>query len=115
MRKLLPLCCWHSWLLLFYCDFQVHGADTRSQAHPGFDVLASASHYWPLESVDGIHELQETSGDIVEGKVNKGIYLKEEKGVTFLYYGRYHLLLWAVADVKAKFGCRMRAKCHIRL
>ncbi|XP_068419425.1 adhesion G-protein coupled receptor D1 isoform X2 [Eschrichtius robustus] len=89
MRKLLPLCCWHSWLLLFYCDSQVHGADTRSQAHPGFDVLASASHYWPLESVDGIHELQETTGDIVEGKVNKGIYLKEEKGVTFLYYGRY--------------------------
>ncbi|XP_026980957.1 adhesion G-protein coupled receptor D1 isoform X1 [Sagmatias obliquidens] len=121
MRKLLPLCCWHSCLLLSYCDFQVHGADTRSQAHPGFDVLASASHYWPLESVDGIHELQETTGalrthnltvlpphnstfvytndsaysnfsatvDIVEGKVNKGIYLKEEKGVTFLYYGRY--------------------------
>ncbi|XP_029090263.1 adhesion G-protein coupled receptor D1 isoform X3 [Monodon monoceros] len=89
MRKLLPLCCWHSCLLLSYCGFQVHGADTRSQAHPGFDVLASASHYWPLESVDGIHELQETTGDIVEGKVNKGIYLKEEKGVTFLYYGRY--------------------------
>ncbi|XP_007189713.2 adhesion G-protein coupled receptor D1 isoform X2 [Balaenoptera acutorostrata] len=89
MRKLLPLCCWHSWLLLFYCDSQVRGADARSQAHPGFDVLASASHYWPLESVDGIHELQETTGDIVEGKVNKGIYLKEEKGVTFLYYGRY--------------------------
>lgn len=27
--------------------------------------------------------------DIVEGKVNKGIYLKEEKGVTLLYHGRY--------------------------
>ena len=27
--------------------------------------------------------------DIVEGKVSKGIYLKEEKGVTLLYYGRY--------------------------
>lgn len=25
----------------------------------------------------------------MEGKVNKGIYLKEEKGVTFLYYGTY--------------------------
>lgn len=25
----------------------------------------------------------------MEGKVNKGIYLKEEKGVTFLYYGSY--------------------------
>ncbi|XP_007953241.1 adhesion G-protein coupled receptor D1 [Orycteropus afer afer] len=27
--------------------------------------------------------------DIVEGKVNKGIYLKEEKGVTLLYYGSF--------------------------
>ncbi|OWK14084.1 ADGRD1, partial [Cervus elaphus hippelaphus] len=27
-----------------------------------FEVLASASHYWPLENVDGIHELQETTG-----------------------------------------------------
>ena len=25
----------------------------------------------------------------MEGKVNKGIYLKEEKRVTFLYYGSY--------------------------
>ena len=24
--------------------------------------MASASHYWPLENVDGIHELQETTG-----------------------------------------------------
>ncbi|ELK14243.1 Putative G-protein coupled receptor 133 [Pteropus alecto] len=87
----------------------------------GFEVLASASHYWPLEHVDGIHELQETAGalrthnltvlpsrnsafvsandsaysnlsatvDLVEGKVNKGIYLKEEKDVMLLYYGRY--------------------------
>lgn len=28
----------------------------------GFEVLASASHYWPLEHVDGIHELQDTTG-----------------------------------------------------
>ncbi|KAL0610367.1 hypothetical protein AAY473_020132 [Plecturocebus cupreus] len=28
----------------------------------GFQVLASASHYWPLENVDGIHELQDTTG-----------------------------------------------------
>ncbi|XP_045390269.1 adhesion G-protein coupled receptor D1 [Lemur catta] len=121
MGKLLPLCCWYSWLLLFDCDFQVRGAHSRSQDHPGFEVLASASHYWPLENVDGIRELQDTTGalrthnltvlpphnstfvhtndsaysnfsatvDIVEGRVNKGIYLKEEKGVTLLYYGRY--------------------------
>uniref|UniRef100_A0A9L0R196 Adhesion G-protein coupled receptor D1 n=1 Tax=Equus caballus TaxID=9796 RepID=A0A9L0R196_HORSE len=122
MRQLPPLCCWHSWLLFLYCDFQVHGAYSRSQAHPGFEVLASASHYWPLENVEGIHELQDTTGalrthnltvlpshnstfvytndsaysnfsatvDIVEGKVNKGIYFKEEKGVTLLYYSRYN-------------------------
>ncbi|GAB1290217.1 Adhesion G-protein coupled receptor D1 [Apodemus speciosus] len=91
----------------------------RAQEHPGFAVLASASHYWPLENVDGILELQDTTGalrtlnltvplshnatfvftndsaysnlsatvDIMEGKVNKGVYLKEEKRVTFLYYG----------------------------
>ncbi|XP_011536510.1 adhesion G-protein coupled receptor D1 isoform X7 [Homo sapiens] len=122
MEKLLRLCCWYSWLLLFYYNFQVRGVYSRSQDHPGFQVLASASHYWPLENVDGIHELQDTTGasrthkltvlpsrnatfvysndsaysnlsatvDIVEGKVNKGIYLKEEKGVTLLYYGRYN-------------------------
>ncbi|XP_049721546.1 adhesion G-protein coupled receptor D1 [Elephas maximus indicus] len=109
----------YTWLLLFYSTSQVHGVDARSRDHPGFEVLASASHYWPLERVDGIHELQDTTGasrahnltallphnstfvytndsaysnssatvDIVEGKVNKGIYLKEEKGVTLLYYG----------------------------
>ncbi|XP_036132719.1 adhesion G-protein coupled receptor D1 [Molossus molossus] len=120
MRK---LCCWGwpSWLLILYCAFQVRPALSRSQAHPGFEVLLTASYYWPLEHVDGIHELQETAGawrthnlsvlpshnasfvptndsaysnssatvDIVEGKVNKGIYLKEEKGVTLLYYGKY--------------------------
>ncbi|XP_039735146.1 adhesion G-protein coupled receptor D1 isoform X2 [Pteropus medius] len=89
MREPLPLRRWRSWLLLLYCGFQVHRAHSRSQAHPGFEVLASASHYWPLEHVDGIHELQETAGDLVEGKVNKGIYLKEEKDVMLLYYGRY--------------------------
>ncbi|XP_064337399.1 adhesion G-protein coupled receptor D1 isoform X3 [Camelus dromedarius] len=121
MRKLLPLCCWRPWLLLLHCGFQVHGAVARSQAHPGFEVLASASYYWPLENVDGIHELQDTTGalrthnltvllphnsafvytndsaysnfpatvDIVEGKVSKGVYFKEDKGVTFLHYGSY--------------------------
>ncbi|VFV31808.1 probable g-protein coupled receptor [Lynx pardinus] len=90
MRKLLCLCWGHPWLLLFYCDFQVRGVYSRSVAHPGFEVLASASHYWPLETVDGIHELQDTTGDIMEGKVSKGVYLREEKGVTLLYYGQYN-------------------------
>ncbi|NXA85547.1 AGRD1 protein, partial [Melanocharis versteri] len=55
----------------------------------GFKVLASASHYWPLEDVDGIHEFRDTNGDIVEGMVNKGIYVTEEKAVTFLFFGSY--------------------------
>ncbi|KAM6155795.1 adhesion G-protein coupled receptor D1 [Rhynchocyon petersi] len=114
----LRLCPLPTWLLL--STWQVYGA-ARSQDHPGFAVLASASHYWPLDHVDGIHELQDTAGasrahnltvsslsnsifvfatdsaytnssatvEIMEGKVNKGIYLKEEKGVTLLYYGGY--------------------------
>ncbi|NXF90829.1 AGRD1 protein, partial [Eubucco bourcierii] len=56
----------------------------------GFKVLASASHYWPLEDVDGIHEFRDTNGDIIEGMVNKGIYVTEKKGVTFLFSGNYH-------------------------
>ncbi|NXO38124.1 AGRD1 protein, partial [Locustella ochotensis] len=55
----------------------------------GFKVLASASHYWPLEDVDGINEFRDTNGDIVEGMVNKGIYVTEKKGVTFLFFGSY--------------------------
>ncbi|XP_075852530.1 adhesion G-protein coupled receptor D1 [Microcebus murinus] len=122
MGQLLAQCCWCCWLLLLLGrGLQVRGAHSRSQDHPGFEVLASASHYWPLESVDGIRELQDTTGvlrthnltvppphnstfvhtndsaysnlsatvDIVEGRVNKGIYLKEEKGVMLLYYGRF--------------------------
>uniref|UniRef100_A0A8C3QTP1 Adhesion G-protein coupled receptor D1 n=1 Tax=Cyanoderma ruficeps TaxID=181631 RepID=A0A8C3QTP1_9PASS len=54
-----------------------------------FKVLASASHYWPLEDVDGIHEFRDANGDIVEGMVNKGIYVTEKKGVTFLFFGSY--------------------------
>ncbi|NXX28281.1 AGRD1 protein, partial [Nicator chloris] len=55
----------------------------------GFKVLASASHYWPLEDVDGIQEFRDANGDIVEGMVNKGIYVTEKKGVTFLFFGSY--------------------------
>uniref|UniRef100_A0A8C8SB18 Adhesion G-protein coupled receptor D1 n=1 Tax=Pelusios castaneus TaxID=367368 RepID=A0A8C8SB18_9SAUR len=54
-----------------------------------FEVLQTASHYWPLDHVDGIHELRDTNGDIVEGMVNKGIYVTGKKGVTFLFYGSY--------------------------
>lgn len=31
--------------------------------HPGLQVLATASHYWPLDAVDGIHELWDQIGN----------------------------------------------------
>ncbi|XP_010602572.1 adhesion G-protein coupled receptor D1 isoform X3 [Fukomys damarensis] len=80
------LCCGASWLLLLCCSCQVRGVQPRAQDHPGFAVLASASHYWPLEDVDGIQELQDRTEDLMEAKVNKSIYLREEKGVTLLFY-----------------------------
>uniref|UniRef100_A0A8C3LMI2 Adhesion G-protein coupled receptor D1 n=1 Tax=Chrysolophus pictus TaxID=9089 RepID=A0A8C3LMI2_CHRPC len=104
---------------MFYV--QVYGNYSQLLEHPGFKVFSSASHYWPLEDVDGIHEFRDTNGalrihnftvlpshnstfvytndsaysnfsatvDIVEGMVNKGIYVTEKKGVTFLFFGRY--------------------------
>uniref|UniRef100_A0A9J8BAU8 Adhesion G protein-coupled receptor D1 n=1 Tax=Cyprinus carpio carpio TaxID=630221 RepID=A0A9J8BAU8_CYPCA len=58
----------------------------------GLQVLATASHYWPLDSVEGIHGLSDQIGnrtDIVEGMVNKGIYLNGDNGATFLHFGNY--------------------------
>ncbi|KAM6423525.1 adhesion G-protein coupled receptor D1 isoform 1-T1 [Liasis olivaceus] len=110
------LCYLFLWIL-----FQVYRIHTWLQKHPGFDVLSQASHYWPLEAVEGIHELQDMNGvlrshnftvlhyhnstfvytndsaysnfsatvDIVEGIVNKGIYIPDGKGVTFLLFGNY--------------------------
>uniref|UniRef100_A0A8C5BWB0 Adhesion G protein-coupled receptor D1 n=1 Tax=Gadus morhua TaxID=8049 RepID=A0A8C5BWB0_GADMO len=55
-------------------------------------VLATASHYWPLDAVDAIHELWDQIGnrpDIVEGMVNKGIFLNGDNGGTFLHFGSY--------------------------
>uniref|UniRef100_A0AAQ5YQV6 Adhesion G protein-coupled receptor D1 n=1 Tax=Amphiprion ocellaris TaxID=80972 RepID=A0AAQ5YQV6_AMPOC len=96
-----------------------------STLHPGLQVLATASHYWPLDAVDGIHELWDQIGnrpalrihnhtvlpsshnssyvytndsaytnisatvDIVEGMVNKGIFLNGDNGGTFLHFGSY--------------------------
>ncbi|XP_014748657.1 PREDICTED: adhesion G-protein coupled receptor D1 [Sturnus vulgaris] len=122
MESLLSLlCCHYSLLILFQHKYQVYGNYSQLPKHPGFKVLASASHYWPLEDVDGIHEFRDTNGalrihnftvlpshnstfvntndsaysnssatvDIVEGMVNKGIYVTEKKGVTFLFFGSY--------------------------
>ncbi|XP_010580035.1 PREDICTED: probable G-protein coupled receptor 133 [Haliaeetus leucocephalus] len=90
MENLLSLlCCHYSLLILFQYKYQVYGNFSQLPKHPGFKVLASASHYWPLEDVDGIHEFRDTNGDIIEGMVNKGIYVTEKKGVTFLFFGSY--------------------------
>ncbi|XP_031983773.1 adhesion G-protein coupled receptor D1 isoform X4 [Corvus moneduloides] len=122
MESLLSLlCCHYSLLILFQQKYQVYGNYSQLPKHPGFKVLASASHYWPLEDVDGIHEFRDTNGalrihnftvlpshnstfvytndsaysnfsatvDIVEGMVNKGIYVTKKKGVTFLFFGSY--------------------------
>ncbi|XP_029618576.1 adhesion G-protein coupled receptor D1 isoform X2 [Salmo trutta] len=72
----------------------------KPSKHPGLQVLATASHYWPLDSVDGIHGLWDQIGNrpghvngsdinIVEGMVNKGIYLNGDNGGTFLHFGNY--------------------------
>uniref|UniRef100_A0A8V0ZRP0 Adhesion G-protein coupled receptor D1 n=1 Tax=Gallus gallus TaxID=9031 RepID=A0A8V0ZRP0_CHICK len=62
MKNLLSLlCCRYSLLILFQFKYQVYGNYSQLLEHP----------------------------DIVEGMVNKGIYVTEKKGVTFLFFGRY--------------------------
>uniref|UniRef100_A0A672JLJ7 Adhesion G protein-coupled receptor D1 n=1 Tax=Salarias fasciatus TaxID=181472 RepID=A0A672JLJ7_SALFA len=73
-------------------SLQVYAQEVQPVKHPGLQVLATASHYWPLDAVDGIHELWDQIGnrpDIVEGMVNKGIYLDGDNGGTFLHFGNY--------------------------
>ncbi|XP_074869023.1 adhesion G-protein coupled receptor D1 isoform X2 [Carettochelys insculpta] len=89
MNNLLSLLYHYSVLILCQSKYQVYGNNSWLAKHPGFEVLQTASHYWPLEDMDGIHEFRDTNGDIVEGMVNKGIYLTGEKGVTFLFFGSY--------------------------
>uniref|UniRef100_A0A803Y605 GTP-binding nuclear protein Ran n=1 Tax=Meleagris gallopavo TaxID=9103 RepID=A0A803Y605_MELGA len=43
-------------------NLQVYGNYSQLLEHPGFKVFSSASHYWPLEDVDGIHEFRDTNG-----------------------------------------------------
>ncbi|KAG9270503.1 adhesion G-protein coupled receptor D1 [Astyanax mexicanus] len=111
---------------------QVIGDSVVPSKHPGLDVLATASHYWPLDAVDGLRSLRDQIGnrtghvngtnitlrihnhtvlpyhnsssvytndsaytnisvsvDIVEGVMNKGIYLNGDRGATFLHFGNY--------------------------
>ncbi|KAM4708754.1 adhesion G-protein coupled receptor D1 [Discoglossus pictus] len=98
MEKSLHFFAWIVCLCLRPCGNQAHENYTWFQGHPGFQVLISASHYWPLEVVNGIHELRQTSKgttgpesesdiNILEGTVNKGIFLNEHDGNSLLYFG----------------------------
>ncbi|XP_059510868.1 adhesion G-protein coupled receptor D1 isoform X2 [Stegostoma tigrinum] len=77
-------------LTLFVCQVR-----TEAEGYPaltGFQVLESASHYWPLDTVAGLNELCNVNGsqtDIVEGVVKKGIYLNGNTDGTFLHFGSY--------------------------
>ncbi|XP_062400033.1 adhesion G-protein coupled receptor D1 isoform X4 [Sardina pilchardus] len=84
----------------FMSVLQVRGDAVAPSKHPGLQVLATASHYWPLDAMDGIPELWDRNGNrsghingsninIVEGMVNKGIYLNGDQGGTFLHFGNY--------------------------
>ncbi|XP_076585973.1 adhesion G-protein coupled receptor D1 isoform X2 [Chaetodon auriga] len=117
----------------FVSCIKVYAQVVQPAKHPGLQVLATASHYWPLDAVDGIHELWDQIGnrpgyvngsnitlrihnhtvlpsshnssyvytndsaytnisatvDIVEGMVNKGIFLNGDNGGTFLHFGNY--------------------------
>uniref|UniRef100_A0A669FAA5 Adhesion G protein-coupled receptor D1 n=1 Tax=Oreochromis niloticus TaxID=8128 RepID=A0A669FAA5_ORENI len=84
----------------FVSFIKVYAQVAQAQKHPGLEVLDTASHYWPLDAVEGIHELWDHNGNrsgyingsninIVEGMVNKGIFLNGDNGGTFLHFGNY--------------------------
>lgn len=84
----------------FLSCFKVYAQVAQRAQHPGLQVLRTASHYWPLDDVSGIHELWDQIGkrpgyvngssiNIVEGMVNKGIFLNGDNGGTFLHFGNY--------------------------
>lgn len=52
---------------------------------PGLQVLATASHYWPLDAVDGIHELWDQIGNR-PGYVNgSNIRMSKHKLIIYMY------------------------------
>lgn len=61
---------------------------------PGLQVLATASHYWPLDAVDGIHELLDqigsspryVSGSEISTSIHgRRVYIQVLPGKTFLF------------------------------
>ncbi|OCT98344.1 hypothetical protein XELAEV_18010575mg [Xenopus laevis] len=55
---------WMVILCLNLCGSQAPKNNSWFQDQPGFKVLTSASHYWPLEVVNGILQLHHNSEDI---------------------------------------------------
>ncbi|XP_057213644.1 adhesion G-protein coupled receptor D1 isoform X2 [Triplophysa rosa] len=93
-------CCKVLLIMTLLSVLQVRSNTVSPSKHPGLEVLATASHYWPLDSVAGIYGLSDQIGNrtghvngtninIVEGMVNKGIYLNGDNGATFLHFGNY--------------------------
>ncbi|XP_077418620.1 adhesion G-protein coupled receptor D1 isoform X2 [Vanacampus margaritifer] len=87
-------------LTAFVSCVKVYAQVVHHLEHPGLQVLSTASHYWPLDAVDGIHRLWDQIGNrpgyvngsninIVEGMVNNGIFLNGDQGGTFLHFGSY--------------------------
>nr|XP_033812688.1 adhesion G-protein coupled receptor D1 isoform X3 [Geotrypetes seraphini] len=84
-------------LTLSYLPMQVWGDATRFPDYPRFQILTSASHYWPLGVVNGIHEFRdlfaghdnENNINLIEGMVNKGLYMKGDNGVSVLSFESY--------------------------
>ncbi|XP_067862295.1 adhesion G-protein coupled receptor D1 isoform X2 [Heptranchias perlo] len=87
-------------MLLLVSVLKVDGRSVRVSDHPGFLVSASAWHYWPLDQVEGLNEMCDVNRNrtghvngskinIVEGVVNKGIYLNGDSGATFLHFGSH--------------------------
>ncbi|XP_072289425.1 adhesion G-protein coupled receptor D1 isoform X2 [Eucyclogobius newberryi] len=123
----------HIFTAFLSCCIKVNAQVVQWRQNPGLQVLRSASHYWPLDDVSGIHELWDQIGkrtgyvngsnitlrihnhtvlpsshnssyvytndsaytnisatvDIVEGMVNKGIFLNGDNGGTFLHFGTF--------------------------
>ncbi|XP_053327719.1 adhesion G-protein coupled receptor D1 [Spea bombifrons] len=64
MERSLHFFTWIVILIVRPCGHQALGNHSKPQNHPGFQVLRLASHYWPLEVVNGIQELPKS----IEGR-----------------------------------------------
>ncbi|XP_037536624.1 adhesion G-protein coupled receptor D1 [Nematolebias whitei] len=59
----MEICLNFSLLTAVLSCFKVYAQVLSNKKHPGLAVLATASHYWPLDAVDGIHGLWDQIGN----------------------------------------------------